>query len=397
VRWRYNGQATDSGGGGQLTLGGPTPAQSPFFAFPLLLPRLVRYLAHHPALSYAFAPDCVGSAGQGPRPDEGVRERYEELEVALDRLEAGAPGPEQLWGALAPLLVDASGNSHRAELNVEKLWNPWTGARGRLGLVELRALRMPPDPATMTATAALFRAVAARCALAPFPLPLPDHGAALHDRLALPALLGEDLRAVLDDLDAHGLGLASPLREPLLARRPEVCRVGLGDAELALTPAPEFWPLVGDVASQERQAARLVDASSARLEAVVTAPPGAAAGQLSALGWEVPLRPLPCGRRHLGALRYRAFAPRPGLHPDLAPHDPLRLSWSRGGEAVEIALHGWRPGGGAYPGLPADAGEAERRRRERVVIRPAAPVPARPASSDRFTLDVRRLTGADPR
>jgi len=169
LRWRYNGQTTDSGGGGQITFGGPAPERSPFFATPRLLPRLIRYLSNHPALSFTFAPECAGSAGQGPRPDEGVRERFEELAVALDRLEAlgDRATPEEIWGALAPLLVDASGNAHRAELNVEKLWNPYFGPRGKLGLVELRALRMQPDAGRMVAVAALFRAVAARCARAP--------------------------------------------------------------------------------------------------------------------------------------------------------------------------------------------------------------------------------------
>ncbi|HEY3588429.1 MAG TPA: transglutaminase family protein [Myxococcaceae bacterium] len=119
-RFRFNGEGTDSGGGGQITLGGPTPQASPFFVQPWLLPAVLRYLQRHPSLSYAFAGECVGSASQGPRPDEGVRERFEELAVSLDRLEARgrAVTPEELWGSLAPLLVDASGNAHRAEVNV---------------------------------------------------------------------------------------------------------------------------------------------------------------------------------------------------------------------------------------------------------------------------------------
>lgn len=124
VRYRYDGQVVESGGGGQITLGGPAPGESPFFLLPATLPRLLRLFNRHPSLSYLFAPACVGSASQGPRPDEGVRERFEELGLCLDLLEArgDAVTREELWGALAPLLVDASGNSHRAELNVEKLW-----------------------------------------------------------------------------------------------------------------------------------------------------------------------------------------------------------------------------------------------------------------------------------
>lgn len=397
LRFRWNGEATDSGGGGQLTLGGPTPEASPFFRHARLLPALVRYLNRHPALSYAFAGDCVGSASQGPRPDEGVRELFEELSVALDRLalQREVPSPAELWEALAPLLVDASGNPHRTELNVEKLWNPLLPGRGRLGVVELRALRMPATPERLVAHAALFRAVAARLASAPFEDSLLDFGPELHDRLALPFYLAQDLVGVLADLEAAGFGLGPALAAELLAPPPAIARVKLAGAELVLTPAPDFWPLVGDVASQERAAARTVDASSQRVQVLVHAPEGLCPGQLAANGIEVPLERV-SGGTHLAAVRYRAFAPSPGLHPGLAPQDPLVLAWERGGEALRVELHAWRPGGGAYLGLPADAAEAERRRRERVVVRPARPRPARPAPRGRLTLDLRRLPGALP-
>ncbi|TNF34094.1 MAG: hypothetical protein EP329_07595, partial [Deltaproteobacteria bacterium] len=167
VRYRYNGEANDSGGGGQITLGGPTPERSPFFLHPGLLPGLLRTLHRHPSLSFRFASECVGSASQGPRPDEGDPQRFDELCVTLDHF-AAAPWPEDaegrrawLWQSLAPLLVDGSGNSHRSEVNIEKLWNPYFPGRGQLGLVELRALRMPPTPEDLVAVAALFRAAAA--------------------------------------------------------------------------------------------------------------------------------------------------------------------------------------------------------------------------------------------
>ena len=227
-RFRWNGHAGDSGGGGQLTLGGPTPEQSPFFLHPRLLPSLVRYLNHHPALSYAFAPECVGSAGQGPRPDEGVRERFDELGVALDRLaQRGSPGPEELWSSLAPLLVDASGNSHRAEVNVEKLWNPHIPERGQMGVVELRALRMPATPERLLALGALFRgdggAAGAR----------PVRGAAprLGTRAARPGVAPSLARpgsegACSQTWSCHGLGLGrhlvaalGPEPEEIAARR----------------------------------------------------------------------------------------------------------------------------------------------------------------------------------
>ncbi|MBK9519901.1 MAG: transglutaminase family protein [Anaeromyxobacter sp.] len=394
VRFRYNGRASDSGGGGQLTLGGPTPDESPFLRHPRLLPRLVRYLSNHPSLSYAFAGDCVGSASQGPRPDEGVRERWEELQVAVDRLEArgGHVTPQELWESLAPLLVDASGNSHRSELNIEKLWNPWLPGRGKLGLVELRSLRMPASARRLTAVAALFRGLAARLCAAPYDEPLADWGGALHDQLALPTFMEQDLRLVLADLAACGLGLGPALSGLLLERPEPLGELRLGAATLTVTPAAEFWPLLGDVASQERASARLVDASCERVEVAVSHPQGQGPGRLGAAGWEVPLHATAGGRRHVAALRFRAYAPRPGLHPGLPALDPLVLTWEREGHRHSVELHGWLPGGGSYPGLPADAAEARRRRRERVRVGQPGPLSLLwPPAISGVTLDLRRL------
>jgi uncharacterized protein (DUF2126 family) len=395
VRWRFNGRGSDSGGGGQLTLGGPTPEASPFFRHPALLPRLIRFLCNHPSLSYSFASDCVGSASQGPRPDEGVRERFEELQVAVDRLEARGQHltPAELWETLAPLLVDASGNSHRAELNVEKLWNPFLAGRGRLGLVELRSLRMPPSAGRLAAMAALYRAVVARLVAVPYLEPLSDWGASLHDQLALPTFLDEDLRGVLGDLSAHGLGLG-PATTALLLERPEpLAELKVERATLTVLPAVEFWPLLGDVASQERAGARLVDASTERIEVRIVHDRGADPGRLGADGWEVPLTSADSGRRHVAGLRYRAFVPRPGLHPGLPAQDPLVLTWEREGQRMGIELHGWIPGGGTYPGLPGDAAEARRRCRERVRIHAVGRLTLRrPLAGGGVSLDLRRLT-----
>jgi uncharacterized protein (DUF2126 family) len=393
VRFRYNGDAVDSGGGGQLTFGGPSPAASPFFRRPHLLSGLLRYLNHHPSLSYWFAAECVGSSSQGPRPDEGVRERFEELEVALMAADRADATPELLWSALAPLLVDAAGNSHRAEVNVEKLWNPYLPERGMLGLVELRALRMESTPDRMVAVAALFRALLARLAAAPYREPLVDWGGALHDRFALPELLSVDLAAVLADLDQHGVGLG-PEMSALIAAAPEpLADLELGGARLTIRRALEFWPLVGDVASQERRGARLVDASTGRTELLVAGDPPGRIGAGGPETWiEIPLHRA-ASDHHVAAVRHRAYLPRPGLHPSLPAADPLVITWERGGEALSVSLHGWIPGGGGYSGLPAGAAEARRRRRERVLVaRLAEPPVLRPSPrSSALTVDLRAL------
>ena len=379
-RYRFNGDVADAGGGGQLTLGGLRPEASPFVRYPHVLPALIRYVNNHPALSYWFANDCVGSASQGPRPDEGTRERWDELAVTLGWLERladrGELAPDRLWQALGSLLVDSSGNAHRAELNVEKLWNPHIAPHGprhgKMGVVELRAIRMPERPQMLVALAVLLRSIVARLVVSHYREPLVDWHDELHDRFALPAALSRDLRLVLGDLDEHGLGVPAQLRKELLAWRPTGIACRLGDATLTLRPALEFWPLVGDVASQERAGARIVDASTQRWEISLDGP-GPDRVVVGA-GGETPARPrwahltaLGDGVRAVG-VRRRIYQPMVGFHPDLPPSDPLIVEWGWAGRSQRITLWAWRPGGGPYAGLPADEAEAVTRRQERIAV-----------------------------
>jgi uncharacterized protein (DUF2126 family) len=372
VRYRFNGDAGDSGGGGQLTLGGSRPETSPFVRYPHVLPALIRYINNHPSLSYWFANECVGSASQGPRPDEGTRERWDELAVTLGWLEhladRGELKPDQLWQALGPLLVDSAGNSHRAEINVEKLWNPHMpvhGPRhGKMGVIELRSIRMPERPGMLVALAALFRSIVARLVVSHYRAPLVDWHDELHDRFALPAALSRDLRMVLGDLDEHGLGLPAQLRRELEPWRAPGITCRLGDATLGLRPALEFWPLVGDVASQERATARWVDASTQRWELSFD---GAGPDRIVVGGKWVHLRALGDGVRAIG-VRRRVYQPSPGLHPGLPVTDPLVIEWSWAGRAQHVELWAWRPTGGPYTGLPRDDNDALERRQERIKI-----------------------------
>jgi uncharacterized protein (DUF2126 family) len=372
IRRRYNGDVTDSGGGGQISIGGPAPDASPFIRYPHVLPAFLRYINNHPSLSYWFANECVGSASQGPRPDEGTRERWDELAVALPWLEhladRGELSPEQLWQALGPLLVDSAGNSHRAEVNVEKLWNPHIsphGTRhGRMGIVELRAVRMPERPGMLAALAALLRSIVARLVVSDYREPLVDWHDELHDRFALPSALSRDLRLVLGDLDEHGLGVPAQLRRELEAWRPPGIACRLGDATLVLRPGLEFWPLIGDVASQERAGARIVDASTARFELSIDGPGPDRVGVGGR--WAV-LRSLGDGVRTIG-IRRRVYQPSPGLHPGLPVVDPLVIEWAWAGRMQTIELWAWRPTGGPYDGLPVDDADALARRQERIRV-----------------------------
>lgn len=408
-RLYFNGAVADSGGGGQITLGGPSPQASPFLRHPLLLPRLVCFCNRHPSLSYLFSHDHVGSSGQSARADERGSDAFDELQLALTLLEREqAPSPQRLWQTLAPFLCDASGNSHRAELNIEKLWSPFLGERGCSGLVEFRALRMQHTPERATALACLLRAVAAMLATTAGPLSLVEWGRELHDRHALPFYLEQDLRQVLRALDAAGLGLGPAIEAVLL--RDEfrlVARAALPGCTLEVRRALEFWPLLGDAASPEQGgASRLVDASTARVELRLrpdAAGPSALSGwRVRASGVVLPMRQEQDaeGELQVFGLRYRRFVPERGLHPALPAQDPVRLSLRHPAHAGEfhVALHEWHPAGGAYAGLPADLAEARLRCAARLTVAHADGEPAAAANPVRapglsaYSLDLRSLT-----
>lgn len=388
-RLQYNGDVGDSGGGGQFTLGGATPMQSPFLVHPELLPRLVRYVNHHPALSYWFATVYIGAASQSPRTDEGTRDSFRELAVALDQLgyQPEASDPETLWASLAPFLADPSGNAHRSELNIEKLWNPHLPGRGRLGLVEFRAFRMPETPQRATAIAALLRAVAAMLTISDPADALQDWGDALHDRFALPHFLVRDLHEVFADLRTQGFGL-DPLLENVLTEIPAGSRwsTRFAGCELAIERALEFWPLVGDVASQESGGSRLVDSSTLRLQ--ISLRPLDDAGidlqqwRMRMGDFELPLRDVQDdqGALRLVGVRYRDFAPWRGLHPNIPAQMPLVFTLLHPAvpDALELTLHNWQPQGQPYTGLPETLEQADSRRLERFVTRPR-PVATLPA------------------
>jgi uncharacterized protein (DUF2126 family) len=337
-RLYFNGQVADSGGAGQITFGGPTPETSPFVTHLQLLPRLVRYFNRHPALSYLFAHDFVGGSGQSVRADERGTGAFDDLVLALALLERETvTEPELLWRSLASFLCDAVGNSHRAEINIEKLWNPHLAGRGRLGLVEFRGLRMQHTPQRATAIACLLRAVIALLATRAYALPLIDWGRELHDRFALPFYLQADLDTVLAELDAAGLGLEAPIQAVL---RHDAFRflgqVDLPFGTLELWRGLEFWPLVGDAASPEQSgSSRFVDASTTRIEIRWRPRPAGAVGTLDAGRWQdwaitvdgvtLPLRPERDSRGELKVfgVRYASFAP------------PLRLA-SRAGQPGPI-------------------------------------------------------------
>ncbi|MBM4201394.1 MAG: hypothetical protein FJ189_08930, partial [Gammaproteobacteria bacterium] len=408
-RLYFNGTVADSGGGGQITLGGASPGASPFFVAQDLLPRLIRYVQGHPSLSYLFAHDFVGGSGQSVRTDERGDDAFRELRLALTLLGREAePTPEVVWRSLAPFLTDAVGNSHRSELNIEKLWNPFLPGRGQLGLVEFRAFRMQHTPERAVALVCLLRAVAAMLMHRDPPCSLEPWGEALHDRFALPFCLEGDLFTVLQELATANLVLAKPIID-------ELCRDEFRDqaecvfhgVRLRLRRGLEFWPLLGDAGSQEGETSRLVDSSTQRLELTLVPEPGAEAAfagwQVSVDGVVLPFQDTErdgCPAKVMG-VRYRSFVPWQGLHPTLGARDGLRffLHHAAIDEICELTWHEWRPAKGPYAGLPRDRAEARERRAERLVTRRLdagelpAPRPAPDGSLTPWCLDLRWLGG----
>ena len=376
-RLQYNGEIQESGGCGQFTLGGPSPTHSPFFVEPQLLGRLVSYFNRHPALSYWFAPLYIGSSSQSPRADENVLEFFTELQVALQQLAATAePDPEFIWRSLSPFLVDTSGNAHRSELNIEKLWNPHLPGRGCLGLVEFRAFRMTVDAETAASIAAMLRALVAMLSKQDESFPLIEWGSRLHDRFALPFYLRLDLQTVLDDLNAAGVGLETPITERLLNDNwRHVGQTEFSGCRLDVERAIEFWPLLGDTAAHTG-GSRLVDASTTRLQISLRLLDGQAADlndwQVLVGRFRIPMRleQDEAGALLIMGLRYRAFVPWTGLHPGIGAQGPIILTLIPPGatRGVRVTLHEWQPDGGAYDGLPESIDAARQRASERFVV-----------------------------
>jgi uncharacterized protein (DUF2126 family) len=406
-RFYYNGSMVDSGGSGHITLGGASAAQSPFLRNPRLLPRLVAYFNRHPSLSYFFATDTVGSSGQSPRPDEGLRDTFAELELALDTItRSGESDISIVWQTLAPFMADHSGNMHRSEINVEKLCNPYLPGRGHMGLVEFRAFRMFRSAEQCAAAAALLRTIVAMLNKTDDFVQLVEWGALLHDRFALPFYLRQDLETVLADLDNSGFGLGEAICKCLVDDGHRLLgRATIGQCEITVRRAIQFWPLVGDLASQEGGGARLIDASCTRLE-VLLRPAGDSAvslddWQLVVNGLAVPMRPEQDERSQvrLTGLRYRSFVPYIGLHPKLPAQGPLQLVLLNRAksQAFQLILHDWRPGDSPYDGLPKDEEDARQRRAERFVVKPldigymtaAKPAPAEALTP--YSIDLRRV------
>ncbi len=369
-KFDVDGLHTGTGGGNHITLGGTEPVDSPLLRRPDLLVSLITYWQRHPSLSYLFSGRFIGPTSQAPRFDEGRPEAVYEMEIAaaeISRLVAEQDGGEaRPWlvdRALRHLLTDLTGNTHRSEFCIDKMYSP-DSSRGRLGLLELRGFEMPPHAQMALVQALLVRSLVAMFWEQPLTAPLVRWGTRLHEDFLLPEGATSDIAQVAADLRAFGIPFEESWLDPFTEFRfPRIGLATLGDGiEIELRSAIEPWHVLGEEATAGGTA-RYVDSSVERLQVLVRGI-DPSRHLVTCQGVAVPLTAT-AGDGHYAGVRYRAWQPWSALHPSIPVHAPLRfdvvdtVSEASLGGATYHVVH---PGGRSYDHPPVNAQEAEARR-----------------------------------
>lgn len=399
-KYQLDGRHTGTGGGNHIVVGGATPADSPFLRRPDVLKSLIGFWMNHPAMSYLFSGLFIGPTSQAPRVDEGRPDAAYEMEIAfkqIPRLNEGYIPPWLVDRTFRHLLTDLTGNTHRAEFCIDKLFSP-DSVTGRLGLVEFRGFEMPPHTQMSLTQQLLLRALIVHFWQTPYEEPLTRWLTDLHDRFMLPYYVREDFSSVIDMLQDAGFQFQLDwFTTHFEFRFPIIGTATYDGVTIELRQAIEPWLVLGEE-SGGGGTARYVDSSLERLQVKVVGL-NDSKHSISVNGIELPLTPTTQPGEFVAGVRYRAWQPPSCLHPTIPVHAPLvfdlidrRNARAIGGCAYYVS----HPGGRGHERFPVNALEAETRRSERFYTIGHTPGPFQmrriPRNSEMpVTLDLRRL------
>lgn len=363
-KFMLDGKHTGTGGGNHVTLGGVTPADSPLLRKPSLLRSLLTFWQHHPGLSYLFSGAFVGATSQAPRIDEARMENLYELEIAFSQIPKDGEVPFWLTDRLfRHLLTDLTGNTHRAEFCIDKLYSP-DSSSGRLGILELRGFDMPPHAQMSLVQNLLVRTLVAWFWKRPYEHNLVRWGTELHDKFLIEHFVREDIKDIVKQLNKAGYKFKEDWFDPFFEFRfPLHGMVDINDIHLELRAGIEPWNVLGEEMTGGGTA-RYVDSSLERLQVKVT---NFVFERyvLTCNGVKVQLQPTSVKGEYVAGVRYKAWDPHSALHPTIGVDTPLAFdivdTWNRksiGGCKYFVA----HPGGRSYETFPVNSFEAESRR-----------------------------------